>query len=162
MRRGLVTQCYVRLLESQPRAKACIHYCQALWVREEKYVPTQDVGYYINGPNLSKLMTVHLALHTTLPKETVSFEGKETVSPCRTRKELAVGPRDRREIPRQPSFRNETKVHIGNGSMTAFWLDLCCGYHTTFADIFPALLSTLSSPCFGCKGPGKPGPLSVP
>jgi len=109
MRRGLVTQCYVRLLEREPRAKACIHYCQALWVREEKYVPTQDVGYYINGPNLPKLTTVHLALHTTLPKETVSFEGKETVSPCRTRKELAVGPRDRREIPDSLRFEMKQK-----------------------------------------------------
>lgn len=38
-----------------------------------------------------------------------------------------------------PSFRNETKVFIGNGLMTAFWLDLWFGSIT---------LPTCSPPCF--------------
>jgi len=39
-----------------------------------------------------------------------------------------------------PSFRNETKVILGNGRMTAFWLDLWFG-SLTLAEMFPALFS---------------------
>ena len=39
-----------------------------------------------------------------------------------------------------PSFRNETKVILGNGRMTAFWLDLWFGSQT-LAEMFPALFS---------------------
>ncbi|KAG2607040.1 hypothetical protein PVAP13_4NG189933 [Panicum virgatum] len=39
-----------------------------------------------------------------------------------------------------PSFRKETKVLLGNGLMTAFWVDLWFG-PDTLADMFPALFS---------------------
>lgn len=42
------------------------------------------------------------------------------------------------------SFRAETKVAIGNGAMTAFWLDLWCGSQT-LAEAFPALFSHSTS-----------------
>jgi len=37
-----------------------------------------------------------------------------------------------------PSFRSETKVLLGNGQMTAFWMDLWFGSQT-LAEMFPAL-----------------------
>ena len=39
-----------------------------------------------------------------------------------------------------PSFRKETKVLLGNGLMTAFWVDLWFG-SDTLVDMFPALFS---------------------
>jgi hypothetical protein len=56
-----------------------------------------------------------------------------------------------------PSFRAETKVLIGHGKMTAFWLDLWCGSQT-LAVAFPALFSHVyKAKCLGCKNSIQPG-----
>ncbi|KAF8700167.1 hypothetical protein HU200_034538 [Digitaria exilis] len=44
-----------------------------------------------------------------------------------------------------PSFRDETKVLLGNGKMTSFWLDLWCG-SLPLANTFPALFSHVTRP----------------